>query len=1270
MRFLEEGPDIPDRLLQERDAGRVVFLCGAGVSMPFFPSFPNLTKYVIDQLKPSPQSPAYQAFEAWSRPQDEATFSFPMSLDQIFNLLQMEFGREKINLHVAKCLTAKELPPESHDHHGIIARISTDGDGTPQIVTTNFDLLFEAAIPAATRHTPPSFPDLKHGTSVSGITYLHGRLDDSDNTSHDYILSSSDFGRAYLVQGWATNFVRQLLESYTVVLLGYQAEDPPIKYLLQGLNSSYEYARDRIYAFDQGSSEEVGSKWADRGVTPIPYGGGADHSALWNTLSEWAKRADNPRLWRESIINLAQKKPDNCMPYERGMLVHLVNTTIGAKEFADANPAPPVDWLCVFDKNVRYGQPTTRTFGNNETFDPQCAFGLDSDPPRPEPDPLRSQLNDCEDPVNWKHGDESLDYTERLAGLNRPVMSARLRHLTRWAVNQIDQPLLAWWVARQHQLHPAMIEHLDRQIDSSEKLNSESRAIWRNILEALRIPQIDPHNIGWYKIKDMVKKDGWSPSATRFFESVMEPVFAIKPPLGIYLSKPPEGNWSETPLHNILRLQVHFPSTHGESIDCPDQNVRDLYKAFERNLILASQRLADVGGFWLSPKSLYPEHRTDTDAYVSEESAYLDTFVKILLRMAELDPEAIRAHVKLWPKNDPYFFDKLRLFIWNNAEITSIDDVVSSIQKFTSEQLWSPDNRRELLFLLRDRWSETTDRQRSLLCKKLLAANSDLPSDHDFDAKRHHQRRFVRTLAWLQSKGCKLPPDIEDDYSRLKQLIDNWSDEWVQSAASANDMRSGAVQMDTDPSIFDHVPIGDIADIALSEDQRRNPGDFVEPKPFIGLVKASPHRALAALADKASTGEYPWVLWEQLYSNWPEDQPLNQTRRFYAWMRQLPNDVLLAMKGCLGDWFRNRFPSLAARDELYAYSMFDELLAKLISNGAKATPSTILEQRRAGIVVKKSRKTIFYARNSVIGDAMEGLLRTLDSKKDTYPEGIPQEIGQRILGLLNSPGEGADHAVCNVCLYIPWLNSLDPDWTNTNVMPLLSLNRNTAEPAWSGLMSNPWTQVRSFFPQIKSDYIELPLQMEEWGWDEDTRGQFNYWLVLAAVAPSTEDGLSFDDAREILRKVPQSGREKVINALTRIGANKDGWNRFVIPFVKEAWPQDLRYQDELTTKAWLALLDDTGASFPDVFNVVREFLRPVYSMSLSLFRFHHMTGEKEPLTVKYPEIVLDMVDRVVAQNATRIPYDLSQILTLLEDTKPEIISDRKFYRLRELEQSM
>lgn len=95
-------------------------------------------------------------------------------------------------------------------------------------MTTNFDLLFETGSgnEHLKRHIPPAFPDLNFGSEIGGITYLHGRLDDSAAATHSYVLSSADFGRAYLSEGWATNFIRNLLERYTVVLVGYQADAP------------------------------------------------------------------------------------------------------------------------------------------------------------------------------------------------------------------------------------------------------------------------------------------------------------------------------------------------------------------------------------------------------------------------------------------------------------------------------------------------------------------------------------------------------------------------------------------------------------------------------------------------------------------------------------------------------------------------------------------------------------------------------------------------------------------------------------------------------------------------------------------------------------------------------------------------------------------------------------------------------------------------------------------------------------------------------------
>jgi hypothetical protein len=229
-------------------------------------------------------------------------------LDQIFNLLQFEYGRDQVGKLVSERLAVNESDRVHTSEHKLIARISSDQNGVPQLVTTNFDHLFEHAIGESGIQTfiPPTFPDLRHNVPVTGITYLHGRLSEITSEVHDYILSSSDFGRAYLSEGWATSFIRQLLKNYMVVLLGYQADDPPVKYLLQGLNSGRgNNTKKEIYAFDQGIPDEIEAKWRDRGVIPVAYPVSAKHQSLWDTLEAWAIRSDNPAVWRESERGLA-----------------------------------------------------------------------------------------------------------------------------------------------------------------------------------------------------------------------------------------------------------------------------------------------------------------------------------------------------------------------------------------------------------------------------------------------------------------------------------------------------------------------------------------------------------------------------------------------------------------------------------------------------------------------------------------------------------------------------------------------------------------------------------------------------------------------------------------------------------------------------------------------------------------------------------------------------------------------------------------------------
>lgn len=255
MRFYHDGPDIPDSLIAARELGEVVFFCGAGVSAPTgLPDFNGLANELLVELT------AQESKEAWEAGE---------TLDRVFTALVKEFGRAAVDREITRALRT----PRKADlrFHEAIVALSRGTDGAVKIVTTNFDLLFERAERKIRRYVPPALPDLMQAQPIDGVVYLHGRLNAAPGANSGYVISSADFGRAYLAEGWASRFVRELRERYTIVLLGYSANDPPMRYLLEGLSSREASGRSPIYAFATEGSSATDEAWRDKGVTTIPY---------------------------------------------------------------------------------------------------------------------------------------------------------------------------------------------------------------------------------------------------------------------------------------------------------------------------------------------------------------------------------------------------------------------------------------------------------------------------------------------------------------------------------------------------------------------------------------------------------------------------------------------------------------------------------------------------------------------------------------------------------------------------------------------------------------------------------------------------------------------------------------------------------------------------------------------------------------------------------------------------------------------------------------
>ena len=271
MRFTANGPSIPDELLVARDAGDVILFCGAGVSQQEagLPSFAGLGREVIRLLGAAKDSRARFLLEKALDLAPMPGVGGLVATDRVFGLLEREFEVSDVRAAVSEAIRPR--PDAGLGAHRALLDLAT-ARGTTRLVTTNFDLLFESCDPTLLSSGPPNLPDPRSDRDFRGVVHLHGRVDEGYRTAQDdeFVVSSADFGRAYLSLGWATRFIQALLSRFQILFVGYTADDPPVQYLLEGLNLRAG-TRNRLYALQHGDERSAVALWEHRGVQAIPF---------------------------------------------------------------------------------------------------------------------------------------------------------------------------------------------------------------------------------------------------------------------------------------------------------------------------------------------------------------------------------------------------------------------------------------------------------------------------------------------------------------------------------------------------------------------------------------------------------------------------------------------------------------------------------------------------------------------------------------------------------------------------------------------------------------------------------------------------------------------------------------------------------------------------------------------------------------------------------------------------------------------------------------
>ena len=1259
MRFLDNGPAIPDELLHARDEGRVVFFCGAGVSRAKakLPDFFGLAKKVMETLGVLADSPARKLLDEARSIEAQTSVAGVIPADRIFGLLEREFSMDVIEEAVAFALRPDNEPDLTA--HRIILDLATTMEGLVHVVTTNFDRLFDDCDRGLSSWQRPRLPDPSRPNDMNGIIYLHGKATPDYQRAEDdgFVLSSSQFGQAYLSEGWATSFFREIIDRYVVVFIGYAADDPPVHYLLEGLNRQIN--ERQVYAFQPGNADDAASKWGHRGVKAISYAEDSDHAALWNTLEAWAQRARDLDKWYSEVINKAKQGPKSLSPHERGQVAHIVSTVEGVKKFSEGEKLPPAEWLCVFDKYRRYGEPGKLGgfLQEGPYVDPFDLYHIDSDMPPDRSDPAghsseREVPTDAWDAFNLSRIDKTTLRNDNFPSItgrwayNVLPLPPRLRQMGAWIRGVASQPAAVWWAVRTTPLHPEIRSGIRWTLTRSQRpISPAVREAWYYLLEYWEQGRNrDADLVGWNELKRRISKDGWSRSVVRAYAACFRPYLRVEPLLGN--PKPPEKQ-GEIGRSELIGLDVVYPADNSERIDIPNEWVAPVVVVLRKNLETALELETEIDRGGLGHiSSIVLDQNTASDRKLRLSGAVIE-FTSVFERLIRIDIEAARHEFSKWLSEDDAIFARLRIWAAGKPDLVSDDQFGSMLVDMSDDIFWDRSHEWDLLHTLLARWDRLSADTRVAIEKRLLKGRSRRKQEEDFEKQR--TLSILARITWLSQKGCKLHLNLAEETDRLRGFVPDWKPEHVDKIVAYWGTRIGTMNTETDYSALLDIPLASVLSEAQSLSGRRDE-PFVGYNPFSGLSNARPVRAFSALRTAASRGDFPDWEWS-IFLNAEErktDKP-----RFMALIAE-------RLAGYLG----NGATELVWPAASWLMNVSDRLFDQYPAGFHKVTSALIQalakepESSDSGVwQVDGVRDWMTTALNAPVGQIAQALFRNSQTNGMKMDGDFPLEHLEYADELLALPGDLRRYALAIFTYRINWFYTNNREWSEDNLLSALDSSGLDREAFWGGSLA--YTPCQELFMRLKTHLLQLARE------DGQTRREYRQGLssiILSGwgsfIEGTSNRCVSNEELRDVLVQTDDEFRSHVLHAMRRSCTEertRDKWTLLLPEFLRDVWPRQRKANSPAMSASLFDLAFCKEELFPELVETILPLLTKAEHLHLPL---------SENIAKKHPRQTLDLLYAVLPDNILYWPFGIEDILASIVKADPTLKTNEKFLELK------
>jgi hypothetical protein len=1254
VQFVRNGPDIPERLLQAHEDGRVVFFCGAGISFPArLPGFGRLVEELYDALAPAPTAMQRAAMKAGQ-------------FDTAVGLLESEVvgGRETVRKALAGILTPDLSAPNATATHEALLTLARNRTGRTRLITTNFDRLFEEVIAAGSQPVQgfqaPLLPVPKN--RWDGLVYLHGLLTAAPTPGEldRLVVSSGDFGLAYLTERWAARFVSELFRNYTVCFVGYSLNDPVLRYMMDALAADRLLGESppEMFAFgnySKGKEQERADEWRSKNVTPILYREQSNHTYLHKTLRAWAATYRDGARGKERIVvehamarPLARTKQDDFV----GRLLWALSDPAGlpAKRFADLDPVPALDWLEPLSE-ARYLHRDLSRFGvpPKATVNNKLAFSLIHRPAPYDLAPLMALVD---------------------AGARGSRWDEVMRQLARWLIRHLDNSSLLLWLVKQGgQPHPELIWWIEHRLDElasherngdtakleSIRLNAPDaipgplmRTLWRLLVTGRVKSSVRDFDL--YRWRSRFKRDGLTATLRLELREMLTPSVSLREPF----SWPAEDDDSREPKHikELVEWEITLSTDHVHSAlrDLPKDKgwieaLPHLLTDFSNLLRDALDLMRELGGADDTSDSSYihqpsiSEHPQNAEFH--DWTALIDLTREAWLATATQLPAQARLAAEAWWLVPYPVFRRLAFFAATQDNVIPQAVALSWLLADQHWWLWSVETEREAMRLL-VHLAPRLDAPYALRLEKAVLKGPPRSMFRD-DLESEHWSRIVDRELWLRlakmvQAGAVLSASGQERLDQLSNQYPEWrlaaderdefpfwtgeGDEWRKFVAAPRRRRELVEWLKQQPS-SDHWEEDDW--------RQRCRNDF-------------PTTA-CALCALASEGVWPATRWREALQAWSEDRLIKRSWRYMGpIIATAPDNVLDAIAHSLSRWLQGVSKTFTGHEAVFI-----------------ALINRVLElEHQDGL---DTDDPVMRAINHPVGQVTEALLRWWYRSSPEDRQGLPEELKAIFTELCDPHFEKFRHGRVLLAAHVIALLRVDPEWTTQHLLPLFDWEPSETEAgaAWEGFLWSP-RLYRPLIEAIKTAFLEAANHYAALGKHGE---QYATLLTFAALDPS--DIFTKTELATATRSLPPDGLRIAAEALARAieGAgdqSADYWANRVAPYLRSIWPKSRENVSPAIAGSLGRVCVAAQGAFPEALAVVRPWLQPLDHPDDLVRRLHEAS-----LCRQFPAPALAFLDLIVADSTQWPPTHLKDCLTDIEANLPPdelaLEGDRRFQRL-------